>query len=127
MFGFAQPAQMGDFLAGLFGVAREMAQRDPGLVRSIDELLVGLSPDEYLAALPSFRLAFTFFTPREKHHLLTTLFRALGILDAPPLATLEVDTATAAAALALEGRIFSAIDDYGLRTEPVAPAPGAST
>jgi hypothetical protein len=115
LFGFAQPAQMGDFLVGLFGVAREMTQRDPGLVQSIDELLLGLSAEEFLAALPSFRLAFTFFTPREKHYLLTTLFRALGILDARPLATLEVDAETAAAAMALEGRVFAAIERFGLR------------
>ena len=127
MFGFAKPAQMGDFMAGLFGVAREITQRDPLLVQSIDELLMGLSGDEFLAALPSFRLAFTFFTPREKHYLLTTLFRALGILEAPPLTALEVDTATAEAALALEGRIFSALEKYGLRSEPIAPTSGAST
>ena len=125
MFALAQPTQMGDFLAGLFGVAREMAQRDPELVGSIDELLTSLSTEDFLAALPSFRLAFTFFTPREKHHLLTTLFRTLGILQAAPLATLEVDMATAAEALALEGRIFAAIEKYGLRTDPTPFNSGA--
>ena len=127
MFALAHPAQMGDFLAGLFGVAREMAQRDPELVTSIDELLNGLSAEDFLAALPSFRLAFTFFTPREKHQLLTTLFRALGILNAAPLAALEVDMATAAEALALEGRIFASVDKYGLRGEPIAHTSGATT
>lgn len=112
---FADPTQLGDYLSGLFFLARELAQRDPELVRGIDDLLVQWSADEFVAALPSFRLAFTYFTPREKHHLLTTLFKALGLGPAQPLARLEVDPQAAAAALAAESRVFGIVNRFGLR------------
>jgi hypothetical protein len=112
---FADPTQLGDYLSGLFALARELAQRDPQLVQSIDGLLLGWTAEEFVAALPSFRLAFTYFTPREKHHLLTTLFKALGIQDSAPLATLEVNPELAAQALALESRVFGIVERFGLR------------
>jgi hypothetical protein len=118
LIGFAEPTQMGDFLAGLFAVAREMAQRNPDLLSKVDELLLGFSAEEFVAALPSFRLAFTFFTPREKHYMLTTLFRSLGIINRPTLAALAVDPKTAASALLLENRVFETAEKYGLRTGP---------
>ncbi|HND56853.1 MAG TPA: DUF5682 family protein, partial [Pirellulaceae bacterium] len=61
------PNDVGDFLTGLFALAREVAQRHPQLVSTIDRLLLDFSPDAFQQALPALRLAFTFFTPREKH------------------------------------------------------------
>jgi hypothetical protein len=83
-------------------------------VRTIDRLLMEFGADEFQASLPSLRLAFTYFTPREKHHMLTTLFESLGLKEARPLAALAVDEAAAAEALALEERLFEMIDAYGL-------------
>src|SRR5262249_5590072 len=60
---FADPDHLGDFLAGLFCLAREAAQRHRELVLSIDQLLTAYADEEFLAALPSLRLAFTYFTP----------------------------------------------------------------
>src|SRR5690606_39874273 len=76
---FSDPQQLGDFLTGLFGLARESVQRNPQLVASIDRLLVGYSEGQFQQALPALRLAFTYFTPREKHYLATTLLQALGL------------------------------------------------
>lgn len=114
MRGFYDPEEMGDFLNGLFCLAREAAQRHPGLVQSIDEMLMTLAAEEFEVALPSLRLAFTYFTPREKHHLLTTLFQSLGIKQSPLLEKLEVDPEQAAAALAWEERVYAALEKYGL-------------
>jgi hypothetical protein len=114
---FAQPEHFGDFLTGLFALAREVAQRHPQLVQSIDRALLEFAPEQFRATLPSLRLAFTFFTPREKHYLLTTLFQSLGLKQAQPLAALAVDEQTAADALALEERIFAAVARYGLQGE----------
>lgn len=116
---FSDPNQLGDFLTGLFCLGREVAQRRPELVKAIDSALMSFTGDDFLHALPSLRLAFTYFTPREKHHMLTTLFESQGIQEEQPLEALEVDAATAAAALALEEKLFEAMEKYGLwKTAP---------
>lgn len=112
---FADPERLGDFLCGLFVLAREIVQRHRDLILAIDHLLVGFDPDRFLQALPSLRLAFTSFTPREKHHLALTLREALGMKGEAPLAPLEVSVADAVRAMALETRLFEAVARYGLR------------
>jgi hypothetical protein len=114
---FADSNALGDFLTGLFALAREVAQRDPQLVRTIDRLLLEFGADDFQAALPSLRLAFTYFTPREKHYMLTTLFESLGLKEVNPLTALTVDDRTAADALAVEERIFEALRKYELEAE----------
>lgn len=114
LFQFAVPADLGDFLTGLFAVAREVAQRHTRLVQTIDRLLNEFGANDFQESLPSLRLAFTYFTPREKHYMLSTLFTSLGPKTARPLAALKVDAATAAAALAMEERLFELIARYGL-------------
>ncbi len=114
MLGFSDPEHLGDFLAGLFALAREVAQRHPQLVRAIDRLLLEFTAEEFQHTLPSLRLAFTYFTPREKHYMLTTLFESLGLREVKPLADLAVDAETAAAALALEEKLFAALATCGL-------------
>jgi hypothetical protein len=112
---FSDPDCLGDFLAGLFCMAREVVQRHRELVLSIDKLLVAYADEEFLTALPSLRLAFTYFTPREKHHMGLTLLEALGLKEQKPLTTLEESPETMARALAFESRLFEAIQRYGLR------------
>jgi hypothetical protein len=111
----SDPDRLGDFLAGLFALAREVVQRHRDLVLSIDRLLVGYADEEFLAALPSLRLAFTYFTPREKHHIGLTLLEALGIKEEKSLSRLEVSPEVAARAVAFESRLFGLIEKYGLR------------
>lgn len=111
----AAPERLGDFLTGLFGLARETAQRHPDLVLSIDELLMSYDDEAYLQALPALRLAFTFFTPREKHYLARTLLEAHNQTETNVLADLEVDTATATRALALEAWLLGELRRYGIR------------
>jgi hypothetical protein len=113
--GVAEPASLGDYLTGLFALAREAAQRHPELVGRIDALLLAYADEQFLEALPSLRLAFTFFTPREKHHMARTLLQSLGEAPAPPLPDLEVTPEEAARALAFEARLFRLVEQYGLR------------
>jgi Family of unknown function (DUF5682) len=132
----AAPARLGDFLAGLFALARETAQRHPELVLALDALLMEYTDEPFLEALPALRLAFTYFTPREKHHMARTLLQARGMEAAEPLPELEVDTATAAEALRFEARLFETLTRYGLRggsgvdlgegEAPAEPVPGVS-
>jgi hypothetical protein len=111
---FAMPADLGDFLAGLFALAREVAQRHAKLVRTIDQLLMEFGAGDFQASLPALRLAFTYFTPREKHYMLTTLFESFGLKEVKPLAALAVDEAVAAEALAFEERLFELVARYGM-------------
>jgi len=78
---------------------------------------MGYGDDEFLAALPALRLAFTFFTPREKHHLALTLLQATGEPGASvaELVPLAVPAELAAQALAFEARLFAALKRYGAR------------
>jgi hypothetical protein len=112
---FADPARLGDFLAGLFALAREAVQRNPDLIVAVDQVVAAFGDDEFLEALPALRLAFTYFTPREKHHLGLTLLGALGIKDAASLTKLEVTAEEMAEALAFEGRVWDAANKYGVR------------
>src|SRR5439155_5379297 len=75
---FLDPDHLGDFLTGLFALAREQVQRQRDLLLSIHEVLIRYGSEDFLAALPALRLAFTYFTPREKHHMALTLRAALG-------------------------------------------------
>ena len=112
---FADPEHLGDFLAGLFALAREQAQRQRPLIQAIQTVLNGFDLDQFLAALPALRLAFTFFTPREKHRLALTLRDLLGLADAPETAALAVSAETAMRALMLEDRLTTLTKTYGLR------------
>jgi hypothetical protein len=112
---FSDPARLGDYLLGLFALAREAVQRKPDLLRALDRVLLGYDDDEFLEAIPALRLAFTYFTPREKRYLSLTLLKLAGDAPAEPLAPLLVDTDTAARALAFETRLFETAGRYGLR------------
>jgi hypothetical protein len=112
---FSDPARLGDYLLGLFGLAREAVQRKPELLRVLDGVLLAYDDDQFMEALPSLRLAFTYFTPREKHHLSLTLLKLAGAPPAEVLAPLLVDGESAARALAFEARLFETAARYGLR------------
>ena len=106
--------ELGDFLVGLFSLAREVAQRDPGLIASLDRTLLTFGADEFHNALPSLRLAFTRFTPREKNLMLTNLFRSLNVDNLKPLETVSVDPDVARESLATEERMFETLSKFGL-------------
>jgi hypothetical protein len=112
---FSDPARLGDYLLGLFALARESVQRQRELLRALDQVLLAYDDDEFLEAVPSLRLAFTYFTPREKHHLSLTLLKLVGAALNEVPAPLVVDAATAARAMAFESRLFEAARRFGLR------------
>ena len=71
--------------------------------------------EAFLHAIPALRLAFSFFTPREKHYLARGLLQARGTSGVTRLPDLEVSPEVAARALALEAAVFAALAKYGLR------------
>ncbi len=114
---YSQPDSLGDFLTGLFHLARETTQRAPGLLLSIDKLLLAYADNEFLEALPALRLAFGYFTPREKHLMAKNLLQSTGASDVATseLLTLPVRVEDATQAIELESRLFALVDRYGFR------------
>lgn len=110
---FAAPEQLGDFLTGLFGLAREEAQRDPELLRATHAVVTGWSDEAFLSALPSLRLAFMYFTAREKVYLARGLFAETPAPEDEPV-PLAVSTADAARAMAFEQGLFDLAAQYGI-------------
>src|SRR5262249_50857044 len=82
---FSDPDRLGDFLTGLFALAREQVQRQRSLLLAVHGTLAGYSDEDFLSALPALRLAFTSFTPREKHHLARSLREGLGLAGTPEM------------------------------------------
>ena len=111
----SSPDVLGDFLTGLFHLARETVQRHPELVTSLDTTLNGYSLDEFMEALPSLRLAFSYFAPREKHHMARTLLAQFGITTPMEDLTAIVDIESTVGALRFEEELFSRLRLYGLR------------
>jgi Family of unknown function (DUF5682) len=114
---YCQPDSLGDFLTGLFHLARETTQRAPGLLLSIDKLLLAYEDNEFLAALPALRLAFGYFTPREKHLMAKNLLQSTDSSEVATseLLTLPVSIEDAMQAINLESRLFALVDRYGFR------------
>ncbi len=113
---FAAPGELGDFLTGLFATARELARRHPSLVQEVDGAVLGFEDGEFLEALPALRLAFSTFSPREKHHLVQSLFAATG-QGAASGPDLQVDTDAATEMLRFETELFEQVRRFGLRGE----------
>jgi len=62
----SRPTTVGDFLAGLFILAREEVLHSAGLLGAIDGALSQMIKDDFMIALPAVRQAFSYFPPRER-------------------------------------------------------------
>ncbi len=79
--GFASGEPLGDFLYGLFALARSECGRSPELLGVLDQAICAMSEHEFLLAAPSLRQAFHFFPPRERADIGLQLARRLGQED----------------------------------------------
>lgn len=117
---FSRPDQIGDFLAGLFALAREEISTDAPLIEAVRQLVEGWADDQFLLALPALRQAFAFFPPRERERLARSILRAHGRGEAQ--AEIEVlqwmrqrgDIANQAEAIALEAVVARRLARAGL-------------
>ena len=57
--------QGAEYLKGLFSTARDIVFAENDFLRLTDELLTSMSQEDFIGILPSMRLAFSYFTPRE--------------------------------------------------------------
>ncbi|MFI0424104.1 DUF5682 family protein [Spongiactinospora sp. 9N601] len=111
------PASAGDWLAGLFALAREEVLDTPGMLELLDALVAAMSGHDFLVALPALRQAFGHFPPRERHIIAT---RVVGLRagGGSGRALLRLDTAPelVAAGMALDERVDAALRREGLIT-----------
>ncbi|MFC4119982.1 DUF5682 family protein [Nonomuraea zeae] len=111
------PATAGDWLTGLFALAREEVLHTAGLLELLDELVAGMTDDDFLVALPALRQAFGFFPPRERHLIATRLVeRRSGGGSGWDLMRLEAAPELVAAGMALDERVDAALRREGLIT-----------
>ena len=112
----ASPAAFGDFLAGLFALAREETVHGDDVLRVIGEVLGGLSEHDFLIAIPAMRLAFAWFPPREKSVIAgrVAVLHGKTASEGRALLTLAADPATLAAAAALDRAVEERLRRYGL-------------
>lgn len=73
------PGSAGDWLAGLFALAREEVLHAPAVIALLDELLSGMAADDFLVAVPALRQAFAFFPPREREIIADRLLARRGL------------------------------------------------
>lgn len=76
--GFGTPHKLGDFLAGLFALARESMRDAAGALDVVDTLFACWMDEEFLAAFPSLRGAFAWFPPRERERLARLILERAG-------------------------------------------------
>ncbi|MCL2716248.1 MAG: DUF5682 family protein [Alphaproteobacteria bacterium] len=117
---FATADQLGDFLAGLFALAREEIATDTAVISAVKTLVADWSDDEFLRALPAMRQAFAWFPPRERERLAQAILRAHGVSEAAAeieaLAWMQQRSRVTdqAAAMALEARVAARLAAAGL-------------
>ncbi|MEU4665679.1 DUF5682 family protein [Micromonospora chalcea] len=112
----AAPDTLGDWLSGLFALAREeVVAGDAALLTVVDELLAGMGAHDFLVALPALRQAFGWFPPRERAEVARHV-QALHGGDASPgdLLRLDADPLLVAAARAVEERVDAVLAREGL-------------
>ena len=112
----SQPDRLGDFLAGLFGVARdEVVSRDE-ITSAVDEVVRGYSESEFFVALPALRLAFSYFPPREREAIARALLKKMGAPEdlAWSLLRTAANPLQVSANRKLEERVDLVLQRYGL-------------
>jgi hypothetical protein len=88
MCGMSPRDALGDFLYGLFSLARALATEDDTIVHAVHAALQSLGDEDFLLALPSLRAAFAGFPPRERGAIAKLVVPLLGLpsqqRDPPP-------------------------------------------
>ncbi|MGW6704938.1 DUF5682 family protein [Streptomyces sp. NPDC054956] len=118
----ADPAALGDWLAGLFALARTELTAGGGpepLIDVLDELVRAMPETEFLAGLPALRQAFAYFPPRERERIAARLIERRGVRgSARSLLRVTADPLLIARARTLEDQVERTLDRYGLRAAP---------
>ncbi|GLY32641.1 DUF5682 family protein [Kineosporia sp. NBRC 101731] len=113
--GAFQPRTAGDWLAGLFALARDEVLHDEAVLTLLDDLMSGLSAEDFLIGLPALRQAFGFFPPRERAVLAEGLLARRGLPGSGRAFVRAVnDPQTVAVGMALDERVDAMVRREGL-------------
>lgn len=116
----ALPTTLGDFLTGLFALAREelVTATESALLRALDELMGEMPADDFLVALPALRMAHAYFPPRERQRIAERVLTLHG--QSPDCARgflgLSAAAETLSAARLLEARVDELERRFGLES-----------
>ncbi|MFE2349079.1 DUF5682 family protein [Kitasatospora cineracea] len=127
-----EPARLGDWLSGLFVLAREQltgpaldAADDASLFDGLDAIVTRLPTGDFLRGLPALRQAFGYFPPRERERIAERLLARRGRTgSARGLLRTTADPSLLARAAGLELAVTDLLTRYGLAP---APSPAALT
>lgn len=109
------PASVGDWLAGLFALAREEVLAAEGVLDLLDDLLSGVGEQEFLVALPALRQAFAYFPPRERETIARHVLARRGVAGSGrALLRLPAAPGVVAAGRALDERVDAVLTGEGL-------------
>ncbi|WP_228562476.1 DUF5682 family protein [Catenulispora rubra] len=75
------PASLGDWLGGLFALAREQCLEEASVLTVLDDLVTAMTDRDLLVALPALRQAFAYFPPRERETIAGQVLRLYGVED----------------------------------------------
>jgi hypothetical protein len=75
------PASLGDWLGGLFALAREQCLEEASVLMVLDDLVSAMTDRDLLVALPALRQAFAYFPPRERETIAGQVLRLYGVED----------------------------------------------
>ncbi|MFE6284747.1 DUF5682 family protein [Streptomyces sp. NPDC057877] len=110
---------LGDWLTGLFALAREEVAGEESLVDVLDGVVSAMTDDDFLTGLPALRQAFAFFPPRERERVAGRLLERRGLRgSARSLLRTTADPLLLARARALEENVARLLDRHGLRGTP---------
>lgn len=114
----SRPTVLGDWLTGLFVLAREQLLGDldaDGVLAALDGIVSEQSEADFLIGLPALRQAFEFFPPRERARIADRLLAARGLrATGRDFVRTEVAPETLAAAHELESQVDVALREAGL-------------
>jgi hypothetical protein len=106
---------VGDWLAGLFALAREEVLTSRDLVGVLDHTVQGMSAEDFLVALPALRQAFEYFPPQDREHFAGAVLEHRGVGgSAHGLLRLSADPRMLAEAAVLEERVEQLLVREGL-------------
>ncbi|AKV04767.1 hypothetical protein AKJ09_11430 [Labilithrix luteola] len=112
--GAVEIARLGDFLSGLFALAREEFLAS-SLLDIVDGRMTALGQEDFLIVLPSLRQAFSFFPPRERLDIAKRLVKGHGLtLDAGSLLRSPLSAEEYQRASRLQKDVFALAEAYGL-------------
>lgn len=119
VLGATTTATLGDWLAGLFALARDevLAEGSP-VLSTLDDVVAAFTDNDFLVAVPALRGAFAYFPPQDRETIAERLLARRGLRDSPrSLLKLGGDAAALIELARLEEHVTTLIHREGLDRE----------